>query len=386
MYRIGQKEIDAIARSIRSGKLFRYDRASQCARFEYRYAKYLDVKHVTMTSSGSAALSAALAGVSIGPGDEVIVPAHTYMATAAAVLAVGAIPVIVDIDESITLDPSAFEAAIRSRTKAVIPVHMWGAVCDMKSIVRIARRHKLKIIEDACQCIGGAYEGKMVGTIGHAGAYSFNYFKHITCGEGGAVVTNQDSVARRALCMVDGCQFYWTGRKSDFQPFISAGSRASEIEGAMLNAQLPRLPGIIRALRRQKKRVLRETADSGLTPTPIRSPDQECAAKVMYLLPTAKQGQRFGKLTSATIAGQTGRHTYNEWDPILTKRGAHHPALDPFKLPQNRRCRMNYRKDMCPQSLDILNRTVMISLNPDDGPTQVNSLIRRIRRAAGSVL
>lgn len=386
MYHVGQKEIDAVARSIRSGKLFRYDRASQCARFERRYAKYLDVKHVTMTSSGSAALSAALAGVGIGPGDEVIVPAHTYMATAAAVLAVGAIPVIVDIDESITLDPGAFEAAIRSRTKAVIPVHMWGAVCDMKSIVRIARRHKLKIVEDACQCIGGAYEGKMVGTIGHAGAYSFNYFKHITCGEGGAVVTNQDSVARRALCMVDGCRFYWTDRKSNFQPFISSGSRASEIEGAMLNAQLPRLPGIIRALRRQKKRVLRETAESGLTPTPIRSPDQECAAKIMYLLPTAKQGQRFGKLTRATIAGQTGRHTYNEWDPILTKQGAHHPALDPFKLPQNRRCRMNYRKDMCPRSLDILNRTVMISLNPDDGPTQVNSLIRRIRRAAGSVL
>src|SRR5882724_10354955 len=128
MYRIGQPEIDSVARVINSGKLFRYHQGGECERFEKRYAKFLRVKNVGLTSSGTTALTAALAGLGIGPGDEVIVPAHTYMATAVAVLAVGAIPVIVDVDESITLDPETLAASIGPRTKAVIPVHMWGLV------------------------------------------------------------------------------------------------------------------------------------------------------------------------------------------------------------------------------------------------------------------
>src|SRR5512135_2435390 len=130
MFRMGQREIDAFAEVVRSGKVFRYMKGGACQRFEKRWAKYLGVKHAHLTSSGTTALTAALAGLGIGPGDEVIVPAHTYMATAVAVLGVGAIPVIVDVDESVTLSPAAFEAAIGPRTRAVIPVHMWGLPCD----------------------------------------------------------------------------------------------------------------------------------------------------------------------------------------------------------------------------------------------------------------
>ena len=190
MFRAGQPEIDAIAKVIRSGRLFRYNDQSECVRFEQRYARYLGVKHATMTASGTTALTAALGGLGIGPGDEVLVPACTYMATAVAVLAVGAIPVIVDVDESITIDPAAMEAAIGPRTRAVMPVHMWGLPCDMGALMRIARRRKLLVIEDACQGVGGGYEGRKRGAIGHAGAVSCNYFKNMTCGEGGPVVTN----------------------------------------------------------------------------------------------------------------------------------------------------------------------------------------------------
>src|ERR1044071_970175 len=146
MYEVGQPEIDAIATVIRSKKLFRYMKGSQCGRFENRYAKFLGVKHAHMTSSGTTALTAALSGMGIGPGDEVLVPAHTYMATAVAVLAVGAIPVIVDVDESITMDPVAMENAIGPRTRAVIPVHMWGCMCDMDAIMRIAHKRKLLVL------------------------------------------------------------------------------------------------------------------------------------------------------------------------------------------------------------------------------------------------
>src|SRR4051812_7520488 len=205
MYVVGQEEIEALTRVIENRALFRYGVGHECDRFEERYARYLGVKHFALAASGSNALVAAMIGLGLGPGDEVLIPAHTYMATATSVLAVGAIPVIVDIDESLTIDPRAIEAAIRPRTRAVIPVHMWGAACDMAAIMEIARRHNLLVIEDACQGVGGSYEGRKFGTIGNAGAFSFNYFKNMTAGEGGGVAMNDDTVAERARCAIDPC-------------------------------------------------------------------------------------------------------------------------------------------------------------------------------------
>jgi len=384
MFRVGQPEIDALTSVIRSEGIFRYRKGGACQKFEGRYAKFLGAKHVHLTSSGTTALTAALGGLGIGPGDEVIVPAHTYMATAISVVAVGAIPVIVDVDESITMDPAALADAIGPRTRAVIPVHMWGTVADMNAIMRIARRRKLLVVEDASQCVGGAYEGRMAGSIGHAGAFSFNYFKNMTCGEGGAVVTSEAKTAQRAACMVDCCGFYWSGRQKDFRPFCSNGARPSEFEGAMLNAQLDQLPEMIRSLRRMKKRVLRETAPAGLVPAKANSLDYECASNLLFQLPTAAQADRFAALAGGGVLSKTGRHNYTEWDPILDKAGGHHPAMNPFLFPQNKLCRMNYTKDMCARSLAILARTVMIGLHPDRTAAQVAELIRRIRQAAGA--
>ncbi len=386
MFRFGDKEIDAVAKVVRSGRLFRYTERGQCKRFERRYARFLGASHVRLTNSGTVALTAALAGLGIGPGDEVIVPAHTYMATALAVLAVGAIPVIADIDESITLDPKALNDAVGPRTRAVIPVHMWGVVCDMDAIMRTAKKHKILVVEDACQCVGGAYAGRKVGTIGHAGAFSFNYYKNMTCGEGGAVVTTDGQVAKRVECMIDCCGYFWGGREEDFRPFAAGSNRANEFQGAMLNVQLDRLPGMIRVLRRQKKRILRDSAETGLIPAKANSLDHECATHVMFRLPTPEQADRFAALVGGTVAGKTGRHTYTEWDPVLERRGSHHPALDPFRLPRNRRCRMDYGRDVCRRSLEILDRTVLIGLHPDRRAAEVKGLIQKIGAAAGQVL
>ena len=387
MYEAGQPEIDAIAKVIRSKRLFRYMEDSQCARFENRYAKYVGVKHAHMTSSGTEALTAALTGLGIGPGDEVIVPVHTYMATAVAVLAVGAIPVIVDIDASITMDADAFADAIGPRTRAVIPVHMWGLSCDMTSIMRIARKRKLLVLEDACQAVGGGYEGKMLGSIGHAGAFSFNYFKNMTCGEGGCVVTNDEKVHQRAKCRVDCCGFYWTGKRGDVVPFIASGARGSEIEGAMMNAQLDRLPSMIRKMRRQKKHILRATADlPGLVANPCHSLDWECGSHVMYLLPSPEHADQFAQLSGGGVTGKTGRHNSTEWDPILKHQASLHPQLDPFKLPANRKCRKNYDPRNWERSMGILNRTVKVGTLPQRTDKQVQSVIKRISCAAKTVL
>lgn len=386
MFRIGKEEIKAIENVLLSGKVFRYGIGGECARFEERYAEYLGVKHCLMTSSGTTALTAALVGQNIGPGAEVLVPACTYIATAIAVLAAGAIPVIVDVDESITISPAAIEKAIGPRTKAVIPVHMWGMPCDMDAIMAIAKKHHLIVIEDACQCVGGGYKGRKAGSIGHASGFSFNYYKNMTAGEGGAVVTNDDAAVGRMGCMVDCCKFYWTDRQTDESLFVSNGARASEIEGAILNVQLDRIDGMLDIMRGYKKRVLAALADTGLQPVKANSLDCEAGTHVMFVLPSEAQATKFQQLAGSGIAGKTGRHVYTEWDPIFAHRGAPYDAMNPYLMEVNRDCRMDYRKDMCAASLDILNRTAMFGLHPDRTESEIDQLIERIRKAAAQVL
>ena len=385
MFIVGEDEIAAIARVIRSGALFRYGVGGECDRFEARYAKHLGVKHFALAASGSNALAAAMAAVGLGPGDEVIVPAHTYMATATSVLAVGAIPVIVDIDESLTISPAALENAIGPRTKAVVPVHMWGAACDMDAIMAIARRRGLLVIEDACQGVGGSYEGRRLGSIGDIGCFSFNYYKNMTCGEGGGVAVNNDVWAERARCAIDPCHFYWQGRTDTEKPFSSNGARASELMGAMLNVQLDRLDGMIETMRRERRRVLegvKPLANLGVEPAPMRSPDHDCATHLMLSLPSADSAERFVSVFPSVIAGKTGRHNYTEWDQVLMGFGAAHPAMNPFEFPANRECRKTYSKDMCAASLDILNRTVMVPTHPQHRDEDIEDTIHNIGVAA----
>ena len=385
MYVIGEEEIAAVAKVIRSGALFRYGVGGECDRFEARYANYLGVKHFALAASGSNALAAAMIAVGLGPGDEVIIPAHTYMATATSVLAAGAIPVIVDIDESLTIDPSAVEAAVGPHTRAVIPVHMWGAACDMGAIMKVAQRHNLLVIEDACQGVGGSYEGRRFGSIGDIGCFSFNYYKNMTCGEGGGVAVNNDAWAERARCAIDPCHFYWQGRHDTEKPFSANGARASELMGAMLNVQLDRLDGMIGAMRRERRMILdgiAPLANLGVKPAPMNSPEHDCSAHVMLSLPSTESAERFTAIFPSVIAGRTGRHNYTEWDQVLMGLGAAHSAMNPFDFPANAECRKTYSRTMCARSLDILNRTVMVPTHPLHRDQDIEDTIHNIGVAA----
>jgi dTDP-4-amino-4,6-dideoxygalactose transaminase len=291
----------------------------------------------------------------------------------------------VDIDESITIDPDAVRAAIGPRTKAVIPVHMWGAACNMNAIMEVAERHDLWVIEDACQGVGGGYEGRMFGSIGDVGAFSFNYYKNMTAGEGGGVSTSDETIAKRARCAIDPCHFYWTGREQGLTPFAGNGGRASELMGAMLNVQLDRIEGIITAMRAEKKKIVEATRrldNLGLKLSPMNSPNYDCAAHVMYLLPSAEEAIQFTKVFPSVIAGKTGRHTYTEWDQVLMGMGAAHPAMNPYNHPDNAACRRSYSKDMCARSLDILNRTVMVPTNPKHSAEEIEAIIHNIEVAS----
>ena len=183
---MGEEEIAAVAEVIRSGRLFVYPRGeSVTAEFEAAACRFLGVDHALMVNSGTSALTAGLIAVGVGPGDEVIIPGYTYVATAAAVLAAGAVPVIAEVDQSLGLDPEDFERHITPQTRAVIPVHMRGIPVRLARILEIAEAHAITVVEDACQCVGGTYRGRPVGTYGKVAAWSLNYFKTISTGEGG---------------------------------------------------------------------------------------------------------------------------------------------------------------------------------------------------------
>ncbi len=390
MYTVGREEVEAVRAVLEGGKVFRYGIGAECSRFEDRYAEFTGTRFCLQTASGTNALTAALIGAQIGPGDEVIVPACTYMATPIAVLAAGAIPVIVDINESIGIDPAALEAAVGPRTRAVVPVHMWGLPCDMDAIMEISARHGLLVVEDACQGVGGSYIGSggkaMLGSIGTVGAFSFNYYKNMTCGEGGAVVTNDERIAERAMCVIDPCRFYWDGRENTFAGFVSNGARASEIEGAILNVQLDRLPGMIERMQAEQRTVLERTvgsrAGTSLRRAPFNGAEGGCATHIMYQFDDPATADAFAEAVGGTVLIKTGRHVYTEWDAILDHRGGPSPALNPYEMEANRECRMDYDPEMCRRSLDILSRTVSVQTHPEHGKTDTDALVTRILAAA----
>ncbi len=205
-----------------------------CSVFGSRYAQ--------LTSSGTAALTTALAALGIGAGDEVIMPAFTFVASFEAVLSVGAVPVMVDIDDTLTMDPVAVEKAITSKTKCIMPVHMCGSMANLDALQAICKKHSLLLLEDACQSIGATYKGKHLGTIGNAGTFSFDFVKTITCGEGGAVLTNDETIYKNCDGFTDhGHDHQGNDRGAETHPFMGYNFRISELHAAVGLAQIKKL-------------------------------------------------------------------------------------------------------------------------------------------------
>ncbi len=218
---------------------------------EEALAKRMQVSHAHVVSSGTTALTTALAVAGIGHGDEVIIPNFTFVATFESIMMTGAIPVMADIDDTLTLDPSAVEAVITEKTKAVMPVHMCGSMADLGALKKICDTHGLLLIEDACQAIGGSYAGKPLGSYGDFGCFSFDYVKTITCGEGGALITNNAEYQTRAHMFTDhGHDHIGNDRGAEAHPFLGYNFRISELNAAVGLAQLRRLDDFISTQKR----------------------------------------------------------------------------------------------------------------------------------------
>ncbi len=373
MYRIGQEEKDAVARVIDTRDLFKINNGmhetEQC---EALMREIFGVRRSLLMTSGLSALTSALIGMGIGPGDEVIVPAYTYIATAMAVVQAGAIPVIADVDETLTLDADAAEKKITERTKCIIPVHIQGFPCDMDRICAVAKKHGLFVLEDACQADGGSYKGKRLGTHGNAGALSFNQFKIITAGEGGALITDDDKIYERALIYHDASAiaFFGDQLKDVTEPqFCGTEWRTNEVAAAILHQQFLKLDGILSDLRKNKK-LLAERLAPKYKFNPSHDIEGDCGTTLPVLFDTEEEARAFAEKASQAKVGNylpidTGKHIYNHWTAILEKRGALHPLMDPFKHPANAPYVPDYPNETYPKTLDLLARTTYLLTDPD---------------------
>jgi 8-amino-3,8-dideoxy-alpha-D-manno-octulosonate transaminase len=212
--------------------------------------------HAQLVSSGTAALTTALAALGVGSGDEVIMPTFTFVASFEAVLSVGAIPVLVDVDDTLTLSPEAVFAAISNKTKCVMPVHMCGSMANLDALKQICEEHDLVLLEDACQSIGASYKGKMLGTIGHAGTFSFDFVKTITCGEGGVVITNNEDIYIKCDGYQDhGHDHNGVDRGADLHPFVGYNFRISELHAAVGLAQVRKLGTFLQIQRKNHAKI-----------------------------------------------------------------------------------------------------------------------------------
>ena len=281
---------------------------------EAELCRALGAAHAQAVSSGTAALTTALAALGVGAGDEVVLPTFTFVASFEAVLSVGATPVLADVDDTLTLSPAAARAAVTPRTKVVMPVHMCGAMADLDPLLELCREKGLLLLEDACQAIGGTYRGRALGTLGKAGCYSFDYVKTITCGEGGAVVTDDAEVARRCDQFSDhGHDHLGADRGADLHPWLGYNFRISELHAAVGLAQLRRLPAFLEAQRRNKA-VLRGALAGVPGVTFRRLPDApgDSASFLSFFLPD--EGRARAAAAAMKGAGVPAMYWYdNNW-------------------------------------------------------------------------
>lgn len=393
--RVGDEEEARVLEALHQKRLFRYygpgEAQSQVAAFEDEFADHMNAEHALAVSSGSMALMSALAALGVGPGDEVVVPAYTWVSSAASAYALGAVPVIAEVNESLTLDAQSLEERITPRTRAIVVVHMRGAPADMNAVMEVAKRRGIPVLEDVAQACGGGYRGQRLGTIGDIGIFSFQYNKIITAGEGGAVITDSRRLHERALMFHDVA----AGLRSDVQEqrrFVATTARMSELHGAVARAQLAKLDGILADMRAHRAEIVDNTSsdaaaagvtwrrqndaegDTGLALIPLFA-DSDSAARATKAL--AAEGVPAHRVFSTE---KPDYHMAYHWEPLIKMQtwsertpwdlNPDAPTLDP---------------STCPRSWEILQRAVNIDVSPDLSPVNVEEMSIGISKVLRSV-
>ena len=377
---IGEEEVEAVTRVLRSKNVFRYygvgEGPHEVETFESEFAAHLGARHALAVNAGSSALICGLIGSGVGPGDEVIIPAYTWNATANAVIATGAVPVLAEVDDSLTLDPNDVAGKITDRTKALLPVHMRGAPADMDALTALARDRGLALIEDVCQAAGASFRGKRLGTFGDAGAFSLQFNKIITTGEGGVLITARDDVYDLAIDVHDCAGSVRRG--IGLPQFPGYNFRASELQGAVARIQLGRLDGLLERMRANQAWLAERVAElPGLT---LRRGTDDGGDAGICLIAFAETRVLAADAVDALKAEGVGAmcvyspdfvdlHIYPYWKPVLDAIArAGNPAPD------------------CPRTLDLVGRAIHIDLSPLCEEQDLEELALAFTKVANGVL
>ena len=358
--RLAPREAVTAARVAARGNLGRYsnDDTSETDRLETELGRFAGVDHVLAVNSGTSALVCALVGLEIGAGDEVLIPGYTFVATAAAIAAVGATPVLVEIDESLTMDPADLGAKITPKSRCVIPVHMRNSPADLDAIGATARAADLIMIEDACQAAGVRYRGQPLGSFGHVATFSFNQFKNMRAGEGGALLTSDAVVHARAGRYHDvGSYMRERDSFAAHPPTAGLNLRMPELCSAILR---PQLAGIDRQMARRHARreiyVDALTSVEGVRPTPHHSPDDAVGFSIGFDDPD--HAKSVADRGGGELLRNSKGHVFDLWEPF---------GFDP---------------ESCPATVKILART--IGVNP--GAAAPMALVRRRAAALAAAI
>ena len=331
------------------------------------------MRHALAVNSCTSALIAAFRALGIGMGDEVIVPAYTFFATASAVAACNAIPVIADVDDTLTLDPQDVERRITDRTRAIAVVHMRGAPAQMDEIMTIARRRKLAVIEDVAQSCGGSYRGRKLGAIGDIGCFSFDFYKILNSGEGGFLTTSDEWLYTRAQSWHDTAACWrpnrYAAERREGELFCGENYRMSELQGAVALAQIRKADRFLKGYRASRDRILRALRlPEDVALRRVADPEGDTGVCIIFYLPDVEKTKRALKALKAEGVPAGGVydaqikdwHIYAYWEHVLGLKSVARDGLPWSGVPKSELPR--YSREMCPRALDYLSRAIIIDV------------------------
>lgn len=348
----GKEEIKAITDVIERKMVHRY--GSHATRgghykaedFENKAKSLTGAKHALAVANGTAGLIVALKGLGVGAGSEVITSPFSFIATIESIIAVNAVPVFADIDDTLSLCPDSVEKKITPRTKAIMPVHMFGVACDMDRFVELGKKYRIPIVEDACEVVGGTYKGRWLGTLGEVGAWSFDPNKMLTVGEGGIILTDDEQLFFNMDCYHDHGHVHSKehDRGAESKCGIGVNYRISEVAGALGEIALEKLPLVLNDLRATKKKILDAVEDTGLIPRPMHSPEGDTATHLIFIMPTAEAAKKFQAAakqagTGCAIIAENTWHYAKHWNALRDMEekdffGVKTPSYAPAALEQ----------------------------------------------------
>jgi 8-amino-3,8-dideoxy-alpha-D-manno-octulosonate transaminase len=395
---MGETEKEQVQEVLETGILFRYEFKNErkgiykVKEFEDKFAQYSGSVFAHAVTSGSAALRVALAALGVGPGDEVITQGFTFIATFEAIIECGAVPIPTEIDDTLNMDPVDFEKKITDKTKVVIPVHMLGAPARIQEILDIARKHGIKVLEDTAQALGAAVGGKKLGTWGDMGTFSFDFYKTVTTGEGGMIITNDRELYLRASEYADHGHDHnpEVGRALEGRNFLGFNYRMNELQGAIGLAQLSKLDDMIQR-QHQNQALIRETLEScqGITMRALPENGKDSYSHVCFFLPDATKAAAFHKGIvekglSAIYFKNNFWHFLPNWEHLIGRKTAW-PGPYPFAGPVYGK-EVNYSGDMLPKSTAILERLVVIPVLLQMDEERIRRMVMELQAVAEDIV